>query len=165
AGVSEIVLCTPPDTSGRPAQATLAAAALAGVDRIFAVGGAGAIAGMALGTETIPRVDRVVGPGNAYVAAAKLQLVGEVGIDSPAGPSELLVIADASSDPAVVAGEMVAQAEHDPWACVVAAVVGGAMAEAIEYEVARQSAAAPRRDIVQRALAAQGGIVRFDRME
>jgi histidinol dehydrogenase len=92
----------------------LAAAALAGVDRVFAIGGAGAIAAMAFGTDTVPRVDRIVGPGNAYVAEAKLQVASVVGIDAPAGPSELLVLADVNADATVVAREMLAQAEARP---------------------------------------------------
>jgi histidinol dehydrogenase len=144
-----------------PSQAVLAAAALAGVDRIFAVGGAGAVAAMALGTETIPRVDRVVGPGNAYVAAAKVQLVGFVAIDSPAGPSELLVIADDSSDVEAVAAEMTAQAEHDPDACVVAAVVGADTAQRMELALEESARRASRRDIVLRSLAANGAVLSF----
>ena len=95
AGVPEIVLCSPPQPDGSPATIVLAACELAAVDRVFCLGGAGAIAAMAYGTETVPRVDRIVGPGNAYVAEAKLQVSRDVGLDSPAGPSELLVICDA----------------------------------------------------------------------
>src|SRR5690606_27236187 len=124
AGVGEVIVCSPPGPDGNPSDVVLAAAALGGADRLFAIGGAGAIAAMAYGTATIPRVDRIVGPGNAYVAEAKLQVSGVVAIDAPAGPSELLVIADGSADPALVAREMLAQAEHDPRAAVVAVVVG-----------------------------------------
>lgn len=159
AGVGEIVLCSPSRQNGRPADILLSAAALAGVDRVFAVGGAGAIAAMALGTETIPRVDRVVGPGNAFVTEAKLQLTGMVAIDSPAGPSELLVIADDSSDPEIVARELLAQAEHDPLACVVAITVGERAAAAIERALERQLETAPRRAIIEQALAGQGAIL------
>lgn len=159
AGVGEIVLCSPPRENGRPADILLSAAALAGVDRVFAVGGAGAIAAMALGTETIPRVDRVVGPGNAFVTEAKLQLTGTVAIDSPAGPSELLVIADDSSDPEIVARELLAQAEHDPLACVVAITVGERAAAAIERALERQLEPAPRRAIIEQALAHQGAVL------
>ena len=119
AGVGEVVVCSPPTSSGEPSRVILAAAELGGVDRVFAVGGAGAIAAMAYGTRTIPRVDRIVGPGNAYVAEAKLQVASVVGIDSPAGPSELLVIADRTADPASMAREVMAQAEHDPLAAVI----------------------------------------------
>ncbi len=159
AGVGEIILCSPPDATGMPPRAVLAAAAIAGVDRVFAVGGAGAVAAMALGTATIPRADRVVGPGNAFVAEAKLQLVGEIAIDSPAGPSELLVIADDAADPAAVAAEMVAQAEHDPLACVVAVARSEAGARAIETALTAAVRSAPRRTIVEAALAAQGGVL------
>jgi histidinol dehydrogenase len=161
AGVGEVVVCSPPGPNGRPSQTLLAAARLANVDRVFAVGGAGAIAAMAIGTATIARVDRVVGPGNAYVSSAKIQLAGEVGIDSPAGPSELIVIADETSNAAAVAGELIAQAEHDPSACALAAVVGNTMAASVEREIVRQLIDAPRRDIVEMALAAAGGILRF----
>jgi histidinol dehydrogenase len=159
AGVREIVLCSPPSSNGRPASVLLAAAALTGVDRVFAIGGAGAIAAMASGTETVPRVDRVVGPGNAYVAEAKLQLTGLVGIDAPAGPSELLVIADHTSNPDIIARELIAQAEHDPLACVVAIAVGTGVADAIEQATARELATTPRRAIVECALAGQGGVL------
>ena len=159
ARVGEVTLCSPPDTSGKPAPAILAAAALAGVDRVFAVGGAGAIAAMALGTQSVPRVDRIVGPGNAYVAAAKLQLVGCVAIDSPAGPSELLVLADESVDPRDVATEMIAQAEHDPSACVVAVVIGDQHAAAVHRVLATMMPLAPRRDVVASAVAAHGGVL------
>ncbi|HXD22755.1 MAG TPA: histidinol dehydrogenase, partial [Gemmatimonadaceae bacterium] len=119
AGVREVIVCSPPARDGLPTPVLLAAAAIAGADRVFAVGGAGAIAAMAWGTETIPRADRIVGPGNAYVAEAKLQVSGAAAIDAPAGPSELLVIADDSANADVVAREMIAQAEHDPLAAVV----------------------------------------------
>ena len=119
AGVRRVILCSPPGADGRPAAIVLAAAALAGVSEVFALGGAGAIAAMAYGTRSIAPVRRIVGPGNAYVAEAKLQVSGITGIDSPAGPSELLVIADDSAKPSSIAREMLAQAEHDPRAAVV----------------------------------------------
>lgn len=165
AGVGEIVVCSPPDQSGTPPRGVLAAAELAGVDRVFAIGGAGAIAAMALGTESVPRVDRIVGPGNAYVAAAKLQLVSDVGIDSPAGPSELVVIADDSADPCTVAGEMVAQAEHDPRACVVALVTSSSGAAAIEHALDATARNAERRAVVASALSAQGGVLQVNSVE
>jgi len=161
AGVSEIVLCSPPVLGGLPSGQVLAAAAVAGVDRVFATGGAGAVAAMAIGTESVPRVDRIVGPGNAYVVAAKLALVGEVSIDSPAGPSELLVIADGSVDPRSVAMEMVAQAEHDPAACVVVAAVGREVACAIESALAEVTMRAPRKATVEQALRGQGAVLGF----
>jgi histidinol dehydrogenase len=159
AGVGEIVLCSPPQRDGAPAPAVLAAAALAGVDRVFALGGAGAIAAMAFGTASVPRVDRIVGPGNAYVAEAKLQVSGSVAIDSPAGPSELLVICDASADPELVARELVAQAEHDPDAFALAIVIGDAAARAIEDALLSAAEATPRAAIVGAALGARGGIL------
>ncbi|MDB4878113.1 MAG: Histidinol dehydrogenase [Gemmatimonadetes bacterium] len=159
AGVSEIILCSPPDRAGSPPAAVLAAAAIAEVDRVFAVGGAGAIAAMALGTESIPRVDRIVGPGNAFVASAKLQLVDSVAIDSPAGPSELVVVADEHADPSAVASEMVAQAEHDPSACVVAVVLSESAAGRLEQALRAAAASAQRQQVVCAALAAQGGIL------
>ncbi len=159
AGVSEVILCSPPSASGTPSEVVLAAAELASVDRVFSIGGAGAIAAMALGTDSVPRVDRIVGPGNAYVAEAKLQLVGSVGIDSPAGPSELLVIADETSDPRVIATEMLAQAEHDPQACVVALCIGAVIAGAVKEALASGLAMQPRVDICSSALANAGGVI------
>lgn len=160
AGVGEVILCTPPGRDGRPSDVVLAAAALAGVDRVFVVGGAGAIGAMAYGTATIPAVDRIVGPGNAYVAEAKAQVVGTVGIDSPAGPSELLVIADATASPAVIARELVAQAEHDPVAAVVLVTDDAALEEAVVAALEAVVSEAPRQEIVRAALAARGAIVR-----
>jgi histidinol dehydrogenase len=162
AGVAETVVCSPPDASGLPSPLVLAAAEIAGVDRVFAIGGAGAIAAMALGTNTVPRVDRVVGPGNAYVAEAKLQLCGFVAIDAPAGPSELVIIADDSVNPAAVVAEMIAQAEHDPAACVVALVFGDAAAERIVTALADACDAQPRRTIIGEALATRGAVLAVD---
>lgn len=162
AGVPEIIVCSPPGPDGRPSAVVLAAAALANVDRIFAIGGAGAIAAMALGTATVPRVERIMGPGNAYVAEAKRQLSSDVGIDAPAGPSELLVIADATADTDAIAREMLAQAEHDPDAAVVCLLVGTAlepMAQRVEQAVMTQTMRTPRAAVVREALAARGGIM------
>jgi histidinol dehydrogenase len=159
AGVGEVVLCSPPGPDGAPSAVVLAAAALSGVDRVFALGGAGAVAAMAYGTATVPRVDRIVGPGNAYVAEAKLQVSGAVAIDSPAGPSELLVIADFSADPAVVARELLAQAEHDPQAAVVAVVVGAEVAENVADAVRELLPHEGRAAIIRESLAAQGALL------
>jgi histidinol dehydrogenase len=160
AGVREIVLCSPPSRdSGQPSDVVLAAAALAGADRVFALGGAGAVAAMAYGTTSVPRVDRIVGPGNAYVAEAKLQVSSAVAIDSPAGPSELLVLADDSADPALVARELLAQAEHDPLAAVIAVVTSARTARAVEGALAIALSAQPRAEICTRALAGQGAVV------
>lgn len=165
AGVREVIVCSPPSRDGRPAAVLLAAAELAGADRVFAVGGAGAIAAMAWGTSTIPRVDRIVGPGNAYVAEAKLQASGVAAIDVPAGPSELLVIADDSADFVVVAREMVAQAEHDPLAAVVLVSTSRALARRVEDAIDAIVAAEPRATIVRDAFAARGGIVTVASLE
>ena len=162
AGVRDVVLASPPGLDGRPASVVLAAAALAEVDRVFAVGGAGAIGALAFGTESIPRVDRIVGPGNAYVAEAKLQVSGFVGIDSPAGPSELLVIADADASADVVAREMIAQAEHDPRACVVAVVQGESLARRLREALQRLLPGQERREIIEAALSGQGAILWVD---
>lgn len=166
AGVREIVLCSPPSRNGgRPSEVVLAAAALAGASRVFALGGAGAIAAMAYGTESVPRVERIVGPGNAYVAQAKLQLSSVVAIDSPAGPSELLVLADESADPVVVARELLAQAEHDPLAAVVAIATSERLARAIAGALAELLPAQPRAGIASAALAAQGAVLWAESLE
>ncbi|MCC6244951.1 MAG: histidinol dehydrogenase [Gemmatimonadaceae bacterium] len=162
ASVSEVIVCSPPGPDGYPSQVVLAAAALVNVDRVFAVGGAGAIAAMALGTDTIPRVDRIVGPGNAYVAEAKLQLVSQVTIDAPAGPSELLVLATDDADATVIAREMLAQAEHDPDAAVITIVSGpaaAALALRVEDELATVLQSSPRAHIVSAALGTRGAIM------
>jgi histidinol dehydrogenase len=157
--VEAIVVCSPPGPDGLPSAVVLAAAALGRADRVFALGGAGAVAAMAYGTETVPRVDRIVGPGNAYVAEAKLQVAGVVAIDAPAGPSELLVLADFSADPMQVARELLAQAEHDPRAAVVAVVVGEELASEVTSALAQMLPDLERREIASAALAAQGGVL------
>jgi len=159
AGVGEVVVCAPPEPSGKPAAVTLAAAELAGADRVFAVGGAGAIAAMAYGTQTIPRVDRIVGPGNAYVAQAKLLVSDTVAIDAPAGPSELLVIADDTASAGHVAAEVFAQAEHDPDAAVVVLVVGSDAADRIGAELQRLIPGQQRRTIIEAALRDRGALL------
>ncbi len=152
AGVREVIVCSP-----KPSAALLAAAELAGVDRVFAVGGAGAIAALAVGTETIPRVDKIVGPGNAYVAEAKLQLAGVVASEAPAGPSELLIIADDTADPSLLAREAVAQAEHDPRAAVIIVALGGI--ERIRGAICALLETEPRRAIITEALSTRGGLL------
>jgi histidinol dehydrogenase len=159
AGVQEVVLCSPPDRSGRPSQAVLAAAELSGVDRVFAVGGAGAIAAMAYGTESVPRVDRIVGPGNAYVAEAKIQVARTVAIDSPAGPSELLVVADSSASPDVVVAEVLAQAEHDPRAVVVVVAISESTANSIIERLISALPSQQRRDIIAQSLMDRGAVL------
>jgi histidinol dehydrogenase len=158
AGVGEVIVCSP-----RPSAVLLAAAALAGVDRVFAVGGAGAIAAMAFGTETIPRVDKIVGPGNAYVAEAKLQLAGVVASEAPAGPSELLIIADNSADSAVVAREALAQAEHDPRAAVMIITLGDA--KSIHTEICARLPGELRHEIIAEALSKRGGLLVAESMQ
>ena len=168
AGVGEVIVCSPPSATGEVSSVVLAAAALANVDRVFAIGGAGAIAAMALGTASVPRVDRIVGPGNAYVAEAKLQLVGQVAIDSPAGPSELFVLADDDANPEVIAREMAAQAEHDPEAAVVAMIAGaraGLVCEQTLSALQNLLGSAPRAAIIREALAARGALLTVDTVE
>ncbi|MFL5358725.1 histidinol dehydrogenase [Archangium sp.] len=165
AGVGEVIVCSPPGPDGKPSATVLAAAVLAGADRVFALGGAGAVAALAYGTESVPRVDRIVGPGNAYVAAAKLQVVDAVAIDAPAGPSEILVVADSSADPEAVAREMLAQAEHDPDACCVTVAVGDVLAQAVASAVERAAARAKRQEIVAKALSERGAVLSVDSLE
>jgi histidinol dehydrogenase len=158
AGVPEINLCSPPQSGGYPAPVVLAACEIAGIDRVFALGGAGAIAAMAYGTEAVPRVDRIVGPGNAYVAEAKLQVSRDVAIDSPAGPSELLVICDASCNARAIAREVVAQAEHDVDACVLVISLDDDTAVAIADAVEENLSLIARAEIVRASLEQNGGL-------
>lgn len=159
AGVEEVIVCSPPVEGGLPAKIVLAACAIAGVDRVFAVGGAGAIAAMAFGTEKIPAVNKIVGPGNAYVAEAKTQVSRFVGIDSPAGPSELLVICDESANVEAVAAEILAQAEHDPDACVVVVTSSEKSGERIATAVRSGLAGIARSAIAREALKANGALL------
>ncbi|HUG02650.1 MAG TPA: histidinol dehydrogenase [Longimicrobiales bacterium] len=159
AGVAEVVLCSPPGSDGRPAPVVLGAAEIAGVDRVFALGGAGAVAALAFGTESVPRADCVVGPGNAYVAEAKRQVAGIVVTDAPAGPSEILVIADRTADPDAVAAELIAQAEHDPDSAAVLVALDGALAEAVASALERRYADHPRREVLAAALAGGGALL------
>lgn len=159
AGVREVILCSPPGPTGLPSQAVLAAAELAGVHRVFAIGGAGAIAAMAYGTHSVPRVDRIVGPGNAYVAEAKLQVARVVAIDSPAGPSELLVIADSNANPDAVVHEVLAQAEHDPRSVVVVVTIGQAAARAIIERLISALPSQRRRGIIEESLRTRGAVL------
>jgi len=165
AGVAEVVVCSPPGPSGAPPDLVLAAADIAGADRVFAVGGAGAIAAMAYGTRSVPKVDLIVGPGNAYVAEAKRQVAGDVRIDAPAGPSEIVVVADETADPAGVARELLAQAEHDEDACVIALVVGEALAQAVTREVEALAKRAERRAIILAALGSRGAVLSLETLE
>jgi histidinol dehydrogenase len=151
AGVREIFMTTP-----GPSPETLAAAAIAGVDRVFVLGGAQAIAAFAYGTESVPRVDKIVGPGNAYVTAAKRIVYGDVGIDFLAGPTEVAVAADASANPAWVAADLLAQAEHDALSVPILIAVGRSVADAVMIQLQRQLERLPRRAIAERALRDQG---------
>ena len=160
AGVRDIVMVTPPGRDGGVSYPlALVAADIAGVDRIFKVGGAQAVAALAFGTESIPRVDKITGPGNIYVANAKREVFGHVGIDMVAGPSEVLVIADDSADPRYVAADLLSQAEHDPLAAAILVTDSAALASAVDAELARQTALLPRRDVVEQSLSAYGTIV------
>ena len=162
AGVREVVLCSPPGPEGRPADPVLAAAAVAGVDRVFALGGAGAIAALAYGTGSVPAVDRIVGPGNAWVAEAKCQVASRVPIDAPAGPSELLVLLDSTADVEAVAREVLAQAEHDPEAAVVAVALDEATARRLLDRLTALVPDAARANVVQPALTGRGAVLVAD---
>jgi histidinol dehydrogenase len=159
AGVREIVLVSPPSADRSLNAAVLAAARIAGVTEAYRVGGAQAIAALAYGTGTIRRVDKIVGPGNIYVALAKAQVFGDVGIDMVAGPSEVLVVADDTADAGFVAADLLAQAEHDPMARAVLLTPSRALRDAVAAELGRQLAALPRRDIAGAALASHGALV------
>jgi len=159
AGVSEIVLVSPPAADRSLNPAVLAAARIAGVTEAYRVGGAQAVAALAYGTATIRKVDKVVGPGNIYVALAKAQVFGDVGIDMVAGPSEVLVVADESAEPAFVAADLLAQAEHDPMARAVLLTPSPRLRDAVAAELDLQLAALPRREIAAAALASHGALV------
>ena len=159
AGVPEVVLCVPPGPDGRVASSILAAAELATVDEVYRVGGAQAIAALAYGTETIRPVDVIVGPGNAYVVEAKRQVVGAVGIDGLAGPSEVAIVADDTVDPAWVAADLLAQAEHGPGGAVAVIVWDEAVAERVELALETLLLAASRRDEAEATLQAGGRVV------
>jgi len=152
AGVPRIVVCTPPKSDGTVTPLTLVAADMAGADEIYKVGGVQAIAAMAFGTDTIARVNKIVGPGNAYVTAAKMLVRGTVEIDFPAGPSEVLIIADRCADPAVLAADMIAQAEHDPHSLAVLVTEDELLANAVAEEVQIAARGAARAEIVSQSL-------------
>lgn len=164
AGVKELVITTPA-SGGEISPVILAAAKIGGADRIFRVGGAQAIAALAYGTETIPRVDKIVGPGNAFVAEAKKQVYGQVAIDMIAGPSEILVVADGSCDPVVVAADMLSQAEHDRFATAVLVTDSSALAEKVAAELERQIEDLPRKDIARASIDNNGKIIVADTIE
>ncbi|GMA49664.1 histidinol dehydrogenase [Alicyclobacillus contaminans] len=160
AGVPEIVLVSPPQSdTGLPHPLVLAAAHLLGVDEVYRMGGAQAVAALAYGTESIRKVDKIVGPGNAYVAHAKRWVSGDVGIDNIAGPSEVFIVADETANPAYVAADMLAQAEHDPDAGAVCVTTHEPLADALDKALAQQLAALPRRDVAAASLEAWGAVV------
>ena len=165
AGVKEILMATPCTRDGKVNPAVLAAAKIAGADRIVKVGGAQAIAAMAFGTESIPRVDKITGPGNIFVALAKKLVYGQVSIDSVAGPSEICVLADHTANPAYVAADLLSQAEHDELASAILITTDTALAEKTEKEIASLLPKLPRREIIERSLERFGFILLADTME
>ena len=162
AGVKEIVITTPPNAQGKIAPVILAAAHIAGVDRIFKVGGAQAIAALAYGTESIPRVDKIVGPGNAFVAEAKKQVYGQVSIDMIAGPSEILIVADGNTNPVYAAADMLSQAEHDKMASAVLVTDSEELAKEVSAELERQIPLLERADIARASIDNRGKIIVAD---
>ena len=162
AGVGEIVMVTPPGKNGEVPDAILAAAKIAGVDRVFSVGGAQAIAALAYGTESVPRVDKIVGPGNAYVAEAKRQVYGAVSVDMIAGPSEVLIISDEKTDPRVLAADMLSQAEHDRSASAVLVTTSRTLGESVAQQLEAQIPLLERREIARESIDKNGKIIITD---
>ena len=165
AGVSEIALVTPPEKDGSISPAALAAAKIAGVTKIFKCGGAQAVAALAYGTETIPAVDKIVGPGGIFVATAKRKVFGKVGIDMIAGPSEILVLADGKCDPRWVAADLLSQAEHDVLATAVLVTESRELAENVQTELEVQLARLPRREVARKSIDDNGKIIVTDSLE
>ena len=159
AEVGEIVMVTPPGRTGKPDKNILAAAKIAGVDRVFLIGGAQAVAALAYGTESVPKVDKVVGPGNIFVATAKKLLYGTIDIDMIAGPSEILVIADSSAKPEYLAADLMSQAEHDRMASAILITPDEALARATADEIERQMETLSRRDIIRESIDNFGAII------
>ncbi|WP_430619356.1 histidinol dehydrogenase [Enterococcus sp. DIV0802b] len=159
AGVKKIVMITPTDSQGKVPAAILAAASVAGVDEIYKVGGAHGVAALAYGTETIPKVDKIVGPGNIYVATAKKMVYGEVDIDMIAGPSDVLILADASANPRWLSADLLAQAEHDPLAQAILVTTEAALIEEVQAELELQLKQLPRKDIAAAALESSGKLI------
>jgi histidinol dehydrogenase len=158
AGVGELIMVVP-TPGGEQNQLVLAAAALAGVDRVFTVGGAQAIAALAYGTETVPQVDKIVGPGNAYVACAKRRVFGVVGIDMVAGPSEILVVCDGKTDPDWIAMDLFSQAEHDELAQSILVSTDAAFIEAVYQSMLRLLPTMPRQHVIRAALEGRGALI------
>ena len=165
AGVSEIIMATPPNSEGKVNAAILAAAKVAGVTRIFKVGGSQAIAALAYGTQSIPKVDKIVGPGNAFVAEAKKQVFGVVDIDMIAGPSDICVVADGTNDPVVVAADMLSQAEHDKLASAVLITESRELAEKVSEQIEVQLKALPREEIARTSIDNNGKIIIAESVE
>ena len=165
AGVDEVIMVTPPSESGKVPEAILAAAYVAGVDRVFAIGGAQAVAALAYGTQSVPRVDKIVGPGNRFVAEAKKQVFGKVAIDMIAGPSEILVIADGASDPKNVAADLLSQAEHDRNATAVLVTDNCELANNVRDELERQIPLLPRAEIARESIDKNGKIIIADSLD
>ncbi len=165
AGVKELCITTPPSKDGKVNPVILAAASIAGVDRIFKIGGAQAIAALAFGTESVPKVDKIVGPGNVFVAEAKRQVYGTVSIDMIAGPSEILVIADGSCNPRYVAADLLSQAEHDKNASAVLVTDSEKLAKEVAEELERQVAELPRLEIARASIDNNGKIIIVDSIE
>jgi len=165
AGVKEIIMCTPPGKNGLPDPVILACADIAGADRVFTAGGAQAIAAMAYGTETIPKVDKITGPGNIYVATAKKMVYGICGIDMIAGPSEILIIADETANAKYVAADLLSQAEHDILASSILITTSNKMAESVEYEIAKQAENLPRKNFISHSLSSYGAIILADTLK
>ncbi|RHO47753.1 histidinol dehydrogenase [Pseudoruminococcus massiliensis] len=165
AGVSELIMVTPPGKDGKPNPDIMAAAAIAGVDRVFLMGGAQAVAALAYGTESVPKVDKIVGPGNIFVATAKKLLYGTVDIDMIAGPSEILVLADESANPKFLAADLMSQAEHDKLASAILITTSDKLAEDTTKEIYRQVEELSRKDIIEYSLDNYGVIIVCDTME
>ena len=165
AGCSELTMVTPPRADGSIDASILAAAKVAGVDRVFKLGGAQAVAALAYGTESVPKVDKIVGPGGAFVAEAKRQVFGLVSIDMIAGPSEVLVLADGKNDPACVAADLLSQAEHDKLAAAVLVTDSAALAEAVQAEIERQLPLLAREEIARASVEDNGKIIVTDDLD
>lgn len=165
AGCREVVMVTPPTKDGKVNPVILAAAYVAGIDRIFKVGGAQAIAALAYGTQSIPKVDKIVGPGNAFVAEAKKQVFGVVSIDMIAGPSEILIVADGKSNPAYVAADLLSQAEHDKMASAVLVTDSAELARNVSTELEKQIPLLERREIARESIDANGKIIVADTLD
>ncbi|MFQ9934669.1 MAG: histidinol dehydrogenase, partial [Lachnospiraceae bacterium] len=165
AGVDEIIMVTPPGKDGKVNPGTLVAATIAGVDKIYKVGGAQAIAALAFGTESIPKVDKIVGPGNIFVALAKKAVFGFVSIDSIAGPSEILVLADETANPRYIAADLLSQAEHDELASAILVTTSRELADNVSKEVDKFTANLSRKEIIEKSLENYGYILVAETME